>query len=243
MQIKYKRVLLKFSGEALAGGNERIGIDPKVIQHLVDQIKQIVALNVQVGLVLGGGNFFRGDHLARSELVSRITGDQMGMLATVINSLVFRDAFAKAGLVAEVMSAVPILGMVKGFDRIEAIRHLEQHKIVIFAAGTGNPLVTTDSAAILRALEINAEILLKATKVDGIYAKDPRLLDGKEDFYKQLTYQEILQQEFGVMDLNAVLQARDHKMKIIVFNITKPGALLNIIYGKQEGTLVTEQGN
>lgn len=237
VQIKYKRILLKFSGEALAGTNNKFGIEPEVVSKLVSDIYQIVKLGVQVGLVIGGGNFFRGKALADCGLVDRVTGDQMGMLATIINALVFRDAFEKVGIDARIMSAVPIVGIVNLYDHKEAIRHLNKNRIVIFTAGTGNPLVTTDSAASLRALEVKAEIFLKATQVDGIYPTDPKK-NGYVNCHKNLTYKEILEKELEVMDLNAVLQSRDYGLKIIVFNIHKPDSLLNIIYGKEEGTMV-----
>lgn len=219
------------------GGSHKFGVEPDIIEKLVGDIGQLVKLKVQIGLVVGGGNFFRGKTLADCGLVDRVTGDQMGMLATVINALVFRDAFERAGFESRIMSAIPIVGIVNFYDHKEAIRHLEQNRIVIFAAGTGNPLVTTDSAASLRALEINADVFLKATQVDGIYPSDPKK-HGHVNHHRKLTYTEVLQQELGVMDLNAFIQCRDYGMKIIVFNINKPKSLLNIIYGKEEGTVV-----
>lgn len=237
MQIKYKRILLKFSGEALAGGSHKLGIDPDVVSKLVEDILELLKLKVQIGLVVGGGNLFRGQSLAECGLVDRVTGDQMGMLATIINALVFRDAFERVGIESIIMSAIPIVGMVDFYDHKEAIRYLKKNKIVIFAGGTGNPLVTTDSAASLRALEINAEVFLKATQVNGIYPADPKKHTHLEH-HKKLTYNEVLQKELAVMDLNAFIQCRDYKMKIIVFNINKSKSLLNIIYGKEEGTLV-----
>lgn len=238
MPIKYSRILLKFSGEALAGGNHKCGIDPQVVKRLVSEIVTLVNLKVQVGLVIGGGNFFRGKSLAgEHNLVDRVTADQVGMLATMINALVFRDSLARAGVDAVVMSAWPIAGVVDAYGARSAIGHLENNKVVIFAAGTGNPLVSTDSAASLRAIEIKAEVLLKATQVDGIYPGDP----SKNSYsccYKRITYKEILQRQLAFMDLGAVIQAREHNLKIIVFNINKPDSLLNIIYGKEEGTIV-----
>ena len=237
MHIKYKRILLKFSGEALAGSNNKFGIEPEVVNKLVSDIHQIVKLGVQVGLVIGGGNFFRGKALQESGLVERVTGDQMGMLATIINALVFRDAFERVGIDVRIMSAIPVLGIVNLYDHKEAIRHLDKNRIVIFTAGTGNPLVTTDSAASLRALEVKAEVFLKATQVDGIYPADPKK-NAQVNCHKKLTYKEILAQELEVMDLNAIIQSRDYVLKIIVFNIHNPDSLLNIIYGKEEGTMV-----
>lgn len=237
MSIKYKRILLKFSGEALAGEHNGFGIDPDVVDKLVSDITELVKLKVQVGLVIGGGNFFRGQSLANIGLVDRVTGDQMGMLATIINSLVFRDSLERKGVKAIIMSAIPIVGMVNFYDHKEAINQLRNNTVVIFAAGTGNPLVTTDSAASLRALEVGAEIFLKATQVSGIYPADPKK-HGHLEHYKKLTYKEVLAKELAVMDLNAFIQCRDYGMKIIVFNINNPKSLLNIVYGKEEGTLV-----
>ncbi len=236
-KVKYNRILLKFSGEALAGGRGSFGIDPKIIDGLVMDIAKLLNLGVQVGIVVGGGNLFRGESLLELGLTDRVIGDQMGMLGTIMNALVLEGAFLRAGFEPRVMSALAIRGIVDSYDRKKAIRHLEKNRVVIFAAGTGNPLVTTDSAASLRALEINANVLLKATQVDGIYSHDPKKHD-KAIYYKKLTYTEVLQRELGVMDLNAFIQCRDYGMKIIVFNINKPNALLNIIHGKDEGTTV-----
>ena len=238
MKIKYKRILLKFSGEALAGEKNKFGIDPEVIHKLVAEIVELIKLKVQVGLVIGAGNFFRGKNLAGSGLVDRVTGDQIGMMGTIINALVFRDVFEREGAQAVVMSAVPVLGIVDSYDHRVAIKHLENNKVVIFAAGTGNPLVTTDSAASLRAIEIKADLFMKATQVDGIYSADPKK-NSYVNYHKQLTYKEVIQQELAVMDLNAFIQARDHDLKIVVFNINKPNSLLNIIQGKEEGTIVS----
>ncbi len=238
-KVIYNRILLKFSGEALAGigGHGKFSIDPKVIENLVQDIAELIKQKVQIGLVVGGGNLFRGETLAGIGLTNRVTGDQMGMLATVMNALFLENAFERAGFEVRVMSAVSIKGIVETYNRKKAIRHLEKNRVVIFAGGTGNPLVTTDSAASLRALEINADVLLKATQVDGIYSHDPKK-HSSAVHYTKLTYKEALQKELGVMDLNAFIQCRDYGMKIIVFNMNKPNALLNIIYGKQEGTIV-----
>lgn len=236
-KIIYDRILLKFSGEALSGGFGKFGIDPKIINDLVVDIAELVQLKVQVGLVIGGGNLFRGESLSQLGLTSRVIGDQMGMLATVMNALLLEGAFESVGVDVRVMSALAINGVVETYDRKKAIRHLEKNRLVIFAGGTGNPLVTTDSAASLRALEINADVLIKATTVDGIYSDDPKK-HAKAIRYQQLTYREVLQQELKVMDLNAFIQCRDYNMKIVVFNINKSKALLNIMYGKNEGTIV-----
>ena len=231
----YRRILLKFSGEALAGDTP-YGIEPSVLDRLAREVGELIGLGVQVGIVIGGGNLFRGEALSAAG-IGRITGDHMGMLATIMNSLALRDAFERAGFPARIMSAIPMSGIVDHYDRRKAIHHLKEGRIVIFAAGTGNPLVTTDSAASLRAIEIGAEVLVKATNVDGIYTSDPRLNSDAER-YGTLTYQEALQKELGVMDLVAFSQCRDHKMKIRVFGLHKENALMRVITGEDEGTLV-----
>jgi len=232
---KYHRILLKFSGEALSG-KTGYGIEPAVLDRIATEVLEIVRLGVQTGIVVGGGNFFRGEALSEAG-IGRITGDHMGMLATIMNSLALRDAFERAGLETRVMSAIPMSGIVDYYDRRKADYHLHAGRVVIFAAGTGNPLVTTDSAASLRAIEVDADILFKATTVAGVYDSDPaKNPDAK--LYKNLSYQEALQKELGVMDLVAFSQCRDHKMKIRVFNMHKPGALLRAVMGEDEGTLV-----
>lgn len=232
---KFRRILLKFSGEALAG-TTGFGIEPAVLDRIAKEVHQLVQMKVQVGIVVGGGNLFRGETLSAAG-IGRITADHMGMLATIMNALALRDAFERAGFETRVMSAIAMTGVVDYYDRRKAIYHLQAGKVVIFSAGTGNPLVTTDSAASLRAIETEAEILLKATTVDGIYDSDP-FKNPQAKRYDQLGYQEALQKELGVMDLAAFSQCRDHNMKIRVFNMQKPGALLRIIMGEDEGTLV-----
>ncbi|MDB6096722.1 MAG: Uridylate kinase [Francisellaceae bacterium] len=231
----YNRVLLKLSGEALMG-DQAFGIDPKVLDRMAKEMGELIAKKVQIGMVVGGGNMFRGSTLSQAG-IGRITADHMGMLATVMNALAMRDALERAGLATRIMSAIPMSGMVDYYDRRKAMHHLNHGRVVIFAAGTGNPLVTTDSAASLRALEINADILLKATNVDGIYTSDPAH-NPDAVRYQRLTYTEALQKELGVMDLSAFCQCRDHNLKIRVFNLKKPGALLRVIMGSDEGTLV-----
>lgn len=235
-KLAYKRILLKFSGWALAG-DIKYGIDLKVIDKFVQELGALLNRGVEIGLVIGGGNLFRGEMLSAVGL-DRITGDHMGMLATVINALALRDACERVGIAVQVMSAIPITGMVETYDRRQAIAALASGKLVIFAAGTGNPLVTTDAAASLRAIEINANILIKATTVDGIYSEDPKE-DPNAKKYSQLTYQEVIAKELGVMDLAAFTQCRDHNMKICVFNLNKPGALLKVVQGEAEGTIVS----
>lgn len=231
----FRRVLLKMSGEALMGG-ETHAIDPKMVDRLVNEIAEAHHLGVQIGIVIGAGNLFRG--VALSALgIDRITGDQMGMLATLMNALALRDAFETRQLSVCVMSAISVSGIADHFDRLKAIHYLEQGQIVLFAAGTGNPLVTTDSAASLRGIEINADVVLKATNVDGVYSEDPRK-NSKATLYKKLSYQEALTKELAVMDLAAFCQCRDHGMPLRIFNIHKPGAMLRVITGQDEGTVV-----
>ena len=232
---KYDRILLKFSGEALTGSVD-FGIDPKVIDRLALEVGQLVEIGVQVGLVIGGGNLFRGTELQEAGL-DRVTGDHMGMLATVMNALAMRDALERASISTRVMSAIPMSGVVEHYDRRTAIRHLKAGDVVIFAAGTGNPFFTTDSSACLRGIEINADLVLKATKVDGVYSADPvKHPDAVK--YDRLTFDEVLDRKLGVMDLTAICLSRDHHLPVRVFNMHKEGALFNIITGKNEGTLI-----
>lgn len=234
---KYKRILLKLSGEALMG-SEGFGIDPKVLDRMALEIGQLVGIGVQVGLVIGGGNLFRGAALQKAGL-DRVTGDHMGMLATVMNALAMRDALERANINSTVMSSIPMSGVVDHYDRRKAIRALGNGDVVIFSAGTGNPFFTTDSAACLRGIEVNAEIVLKATKVDGIYTADP-VKDPSAEKYQRLSYDEVLDKKLAVMDLTAICLCRDHAMPLRVFEMEKPGALLNIVMGGTEGTLVEE---
>ncbi len=303
-QPRYKRILLKLSGEALMG-SEEFGIDPKVLDRMALEVGQLVGIGVQVGLVIGGGNLFRGAalsaagmdrvtgdhmgmlatvmnalamrdalersnipalvmsaismvgvtdhydrrkamrHLSAGEVVifaagmDRVTGDHMGMLATVMNALAMRDALERSNIPALVMSAISMVGVTDHYDRRKAMRHLSAGEVVIFAAGTGNPFFTTDSAACLRAIEIDADLVLKATKVDGVYTADP-FKDPNAEKFERLTYDEVLDRKLGVMDLTAICLVRDHKMPLRVFNMNKPGALLNIVVGGAEGTLIEE---
>jgi uridylate kinase len=232
---KYKRIMLKLSGEALMG-NEGFGIDPKVLDQMALEIGQLVGIGVQVGLVVGGGNLFRGAALSAVGL-DRVTGDHMGMLATVMNALALRDALERSDIASRVMSAIPMSGVVEHYDRRSALRYLDQGDVVIFSAGTGNPFFTTDSAACLRGIEIDAEIVLKATKVDGIYSADPEK-DPTAVKYDQLTYDEALEKKLGVMDLTAICLCRDHDMPLRVFKMEEVGALLSIVRGGDVGTLV-----
>ena len=232
---KYKRILLKLSGEALTG-SENFGIDPKVLDQMALEIGQLVGIGVQVGLVVGGGNLFRGAALQSAGL-DRVTGDHMGMLATVMNALALRDALERSNISTQVMSSIPMSGVVDHYDRRKAIRALGNGDVVVFAAGTGNPFFTTDSSACLRGIEVDAELVLKATKVDGVYSADPmKVKDAIK--YDRLTYDEVLDKKLEVMDLTAILLCRDHEMPVRVFEMEKQGALLNIVRGGQDGTLI-----
>ena len=232
---KYKRILLKLSGEELTG-DEGFGIDPKVLDKMALEIGQLVGIGVQVGLVVGGGNLFRGHTLSAAGL-DRVTGDHMGMLATVMNALALRDALERSNISTHVMSAMPIGGIVEHYDRRLAIRYLAAGDVVIFSAGTGNPFFTTDTAACLRGVEVEANIVMKATKVDGVYDKDPMRSDDAV-LYSNLTYDEVLEQKLEVMDLTAICLCRDHNMPLRVFRMSKSGALLNVVVGEEEGTLI-----
>lgn len=237
---KYKRILLKLSGEELVG-EEGFGIDPKVLDRMALEIGQLIGIGVQVGLVIGGGNLFRGAAL-HAVGMERVTGDHMGMLATMMNGLAMRDALDRNNISARVMSAIPMSGVLEHYDRRTAMRYLDSGDVVIFAAGTGNPFFTTDSAACLRGIEIDAEIVLKATKVDGVYSADP-MIDPNATMYSHLTYDEALEKKLGVMDLTAICLCREQEMPLRVFRMSKPGALLNIVVGGDEGTLIEERHN
>jgi len=232
---KYKRILLKLSGEALSG-NESFGIDPRVLDSMALAIGQLVGIGVQVGLVVGGGNLFRGAAMQAAGL-DRVTGDHMGMLATVMNALAMRDALERSNIATQAMSAIPMTGVVDHYDRRKAIRALTNGDVVIFSAGTGNPFFTTDSAACLRAIEVGADLVLKATKVDGVYSADPMKVPDAIK-YERLSYDEVLDKKLEVMDLTAICLCRDHNMPVRVFEMEKPGALLNIVRGGNEGTLI-----
>ena len=231
----YRRVLLKLSGEALQG-SEGFGIDPAVLERMAQEIKELVELGVQVGLVIGGGNLFRGAGLAKAGM-NRVVGDHMGMLATVMNGLAMRDALHRAYVNARLMSAISLQGVCDSYSWAEAISQLRAGKVGIFSAGTGNPFFTTDSAACLRGIEIEADVVLKATKVDGVFTDDP-VKNPDAVLYQELSYDEVLEKELKVMDLAAFTLARDHDLPIRVFNMNKPGALRRVIMGEPEGTLI-----
>ncbi|MEJ1342040.1 MAG: UMP kinase [Candidatus Sedimenticola sp. (ex Thyasira tokunagai)] len=238
--VAYQRILLKLSGEALMGGGS-FGIDPDVISRVAQEIKELVDAGVQIGLVIGGGNIFRGEGLARSG-IDRVSGDHMGMLATVMNSLAMQDALNKKGVPARVLSAIRMDQVCDFYVRREAVRHLENGEVVILSGGSGNPYFTTDSAAGLRAIEINAQVLIKATKVDGIYSADP-MKDASAEFYHRLSYDRALSEGLKVMDATAVVLCRDNKMPLRVMNINEPGALMRLMQGEEIGSLVESGGD
>ena len=231
----YQRILLKLSGEAFLGGRH-YGIDPVIIKRVAGEIAEVVGLGVQVGLVIGAGNIFRGAGLAEVG-VDRVTGDQMGMLATVINALALQDALERAGVTARVMSALPIHDVCEDYIRRRAVRHLEKGRVVILAAGTGNPFFTTDTAASLRAIEIGADVLIKATKVDGVYSADPAI-DPSATRYGALSFDQVLSDKLQVMDATAIVMCRDNDLPLVVFNFNHPGDLVRVVCGETLGTAV-----
>ncbi len=235
-ETKYKRILLKLSGEALLGSAD-YGIDPKVINRLARETLEVARKGVQIGIVIGGGNIFRGEGLAAAGM-DRVTGDHMGMLATVMNALAFQDALEKIGAHVRVMSAIKINEVCEDFIRRRAIRHLEKGRIAIFAAGTGNPFFTTDSAAALRAIEIGADLLLKATKVDGVYTADPKK-DLSAQRFEKLTYDQVIERKLAVMDTAAIALCRDHKIPLRIYDMSREGDLMRIMLGEPIGTLVS----
>ena len=232
---RYKRILVKLSGEALMGSTD-YGIDPKVLKRIALEIQELLGLGVQVAVVIGGGNIFRGEGLARSGM-DRVTGDHMGMLATVMNCLAMQDALESIGTYARVMSAIRINEVCEDYIRRRAIRHLEKGRVVLFAAGTGNPFFTTDTAAALRAMEIHAEVLLKATKVDGIYDKDPKKFPDAVK-YDQITFIDALKQRLNVMDSTAFSLCLDNNVPILVFDLNDEHAIRKAVLGEKIGTLV-----
>jgi uridylate kinase len=231
-----RRILVKLSGEALMG-EEDYGIDPKMLKRVALEIREVMSLGMQVAVVIGGGNIFRGAGLARAGM-DRVTGDHMGMLATVMNSLAMQDAVEALGLHARVMSAIRINEVCEEYIRRRAVRHLEKGRVTILAAGTGNPFFTTDTAASLRAIEINADLLLKATKVNGIYSDDP-MKNPAATRYTRLTVDKVLTDRLNVMDATAIVMCRDNNLPLRVFDLNTPGELLRIVRGEDVGTLVT----
>lgn len=235
MTNKYQRILLKLSGEALMGDQD-FGIDPKVLDRLADEIRQLLDNGIQVALVIGGGNIFRGVSLSAKGM-DRTTADHMGMLATVINSLSLQDAIENKGMSARVMSALPIHRVCEDYIRRRAVRHLEKGRVVIFAAGTGNPFFSTDTAASLRGIEINADIVMKGTKVDGVYTADP-VKDPDAKLYTHLSYDEVIENKLAVMDTTAIVLCRDNAIPIRVFNMNRNGLMTKIAMGEEAGTSV-----
>ena len=232
---RYKRVLLKASGEALMG-DQHFGIDVSVADRIASDIAEAREMGVEVGVVIGGGNIFRGVAVA-SKGGDRVTGDHMGMLGTVINSLALRTSLVKAGIDTTVLSAIAMPEICEGFSQRQATAYMNQGKVVIFAGGTGNPFFTTDSAAALRAVEIGAEVVLKATKVDGIYSADPKKVSGAKR-YEHLTYDEVIERKLNVMDTAAIALCRDHGMPMRIYDMTRAGDLMRIMKGEAIGTLV-----
>ena len=232
----YQRILLKLSGEALLG-REDYGIDPLMIRRIAAETRDVTQLGIQVAVVIGGGNIFRGAGLAESG-IDRVTGDHMGMLATVMNSLALQDSLERIAVDARVMSAVSVHDVCEDYIRRRAIRHLEKGRVVICAGGTGNPFFTTDTAAALRAIEIGANLVLKATKVAGVYSADP-ILNPDAERFEQLSYDRVIESKLGVMDTNAIVLCRDQRMPIRVFNLFEEGALVRIVKGEAIGTLIS----
>jgi uridylate kinase len=235
-RLLYRRILLKLSGEALMGNGD-YGIDPDVLTRIAGEVKDVSALGIQLAIVIGGGNIFRGAGLARAGM-DRVTGDHMGMLATVINALALQDALERVGVHARVMSALQIHEVSEDYIRRRAIRHLEKGRVAIFAAGTGNPFFTTDTAAALRAIEVGADVLAKGTKVDGVYTADP-VKDSRATRYDRLTFDRVINDKLNVMDTTAVVMCRENNVPIRVFNLQVAGELLRLAEGEDVGTLVT----
>ena len=230
----YKRVLLKLSGEALMG-EQSSGIDPQIVQYLADEIKEVVN-GIQLSLVIGGGNIFRGV-AASARGMDRVAGDQMGMMATLINAVALQDALEKKGIDTRLLSAIEVRTIAEPFIRRRALRHLQKGRVVIFAAGTGNPYFSTDTAAALRAMEVHADIILKATKVDGIYDRDPKK-DPNAKKFDELSYMDVLSRHLQVMDSTAISLCMDNRMPIIVFDLKEKGNIKRIIYGEKIGSIV-----
>lgn len=234
-KAKYKRVLLKMSGEALMG-DQAFGLNPEVVSRIAAEVKELSSAGIEVAIVVGGGNLFRGAQLAALGM-ERVTGDNMGMLATVMNALAMQDAMEQINVEVRVMSALRIDQVCERFIRRRAIRHLEKKRVVICAAGTGNPFFTTDSAASLRAIELEVDAMLKATKVDGVYSKDPKRHDDAVK-YEHLSYQQVLTDGLQVMDATSIVMCRDNDMPLLVFDMTKPGEIVRAVYGDDVGTVV-----
>ncbi|MFI5253463.1 MAG: UMP kinase [Bacteroidota bacterium] len=236
--LKYKRILLKLSGEALMGEKE-FGIDPKVIQKYALEVKSVKSLGVDVGIVIGGGNIYRGVQDS-SDGVDKVTGDHMGMLATIINGLALMSALEHNGLIARLLSPIKMEEIAEPFIRRRAIRHLEKGRVVIFGAGTGNPYFTTDTAAALRSIEISADVIIKGTRVDGVYDSDPEK-NPKAKMYDEISYGDVMDKNLRIMDLTAITLCKENSMPIAVFNINKAGNLLKLVTGEKIGTFVSSR--
>ena len=230
-----KRILLKLSGEALLG-DQQFGVDPKVLVYLAKEIKSITDKGVEVGIVIGAGNIFRGEGLAESG-IDRVTGDHMGMLGTIINALAIQDALEREDIIARVMSALKVNEVCEDYIRRRAIRHLEKGRVTIFAAGTGNPYFTTDSAASLRAVEIEADLLVKATRVNGVFSEDP-MLNKKAEHFEKISYDDFISMGLKVMDTTSIVMCKENKLPVQVYDISSKNALLQIVQGKNVGTLI-----
>ena len=235
-EVKHKRILLKFSGESVAGNDEH-GIDPKILDQMAESVKSCKSIGTEIGIVIGGGNLFRGEKLNQAGM-DRVAGDHMGMLATVMNGIALRDALERAGIKTRVMSAISMSGIVEHYDRRLAIQLLNDGFVVIFTAGTGNPFFTTDTAGCLRAIETEADLMLKATRVDGVYDSDPET-NKQAKLFEELSFDDAISKNLKVMDATALTLARDHKLPIKVFNVNEQDALKNIICGKKIGTLIS----
>jgi uridylate kinase len=230
-----KRILLKLSGEALLG-DQQFGVDPKVLTYLAKEITSVTDKGIEVGIVIGAGNIFRGEGLAESG-IDRVTGDHMGMLGTIINALAIQDALERQGVVARVMSALKVNEVCEDYIRRRAIRHLEKGRVTVFAAGTGNPYFTTDSAASLRAVEIEADLLIKATRVNGVFSEDP-MLNQKAEHYETISYDDFILMGLKVMDTTSIVMCKENNLPVRVYDISEKDALLQIVEGKNVGTLI-----
>lgn len=234
-KFRYQRILLKLSGEALMGEQD-FGIDPSVIDRIALEVKELIDNGIQVAMVIGGGNIFRGVNLSASGM-ERVSADHMGMLATVINALALQDGFERHDLKARVMSALPIHNVCEDYIRRRAVRHLEKGRVTIFAAGTGNPFFTTDTAASLRGIEVNCDVVIKGTNVDGVFSADPNK-DSSAVKYDSLDYDTVIENKLAVMDTTAIVLCRDNNIPVIVYNMNKEGALMRVVKGESEGTIV-----
>ena len=234
-KFRYQRILLKLSGEALMGDQE-FGIDPAVIERVAVQVRELIDHGIQVAMVIGGGNIFRGVSLSAKGM-DRVAADHMGMLATVINALALQDGLERHELKVRVMSALPIHNVAEDYIRRRAVRHLEKGRVVVFAAGTGNPFFTTDTAASLRGIEVNCDVVIKGTNVDGVYSADPKK-DASAVKYTSLEYDQVIEEKLGVMDTTAIVLCRDNNIPVIVYNMNTDGALMRVVQGEAEGTIV-----